>query len=144
MRWVKFGCIGVMTLGLMGCSGSILHYLPLDHSNHQVVIGNPNLSHQVSIQDSVTQRINGLLEVSVLILSHLSSPQFLQYQVYWYDSQGLALSKRTPAWHPFLLSDSAIKTLIITAPSFHAEQFHVVISPRAQSEFRDTKEINEK
>lgn len=88
----KFVLVILSMFAIAGCATNTSG-LSIDGNAQTVLFANDSMSRSLTINDITTRMVDDHVQGIVSLSSNISSDQDLLYRFYWYDDQGLEVSK---------------------------------------------------
>lgn len=110
-----------------------------DNYQDYLKVNNPELSKRLKIADVKSRKTNEFLEVNLELLSTYDKTQNLQYQFYWYDSDGFVIEPGKTPWKAVALHGKQSLTLRAMAPVKNVDKFSLYVRevPKEVYKFED-------
>ncbi|GAK87834.1 YcfL protein [Vibrio ponticus] len=121
----KFVLVMLSMFAIAGCATNTSG-LRIDGSTQKVLFANDSMSRSLEVNDITTTVVDGHVQGIVSLTSNISSDHDLLYRFYWYDGQGLEVSK--PAnWRRLIIRGEETVSISEVAVNPSATEFRVQI-----------------
>ncbi|OLQ94279.1 hypothetical protein BIY21_00325 [Vibrio ponticus] len=121
----KFVLVILSILAIAGCSTNTSG-LRIDGDTQKVLFANDSMSRSLTINDITTTSVDGHTQGIVSLSSNISSDLDLLYRFYWYDGQGLEVTK-PGNWRRLIVRGEETLSISEVSVNPNATQFRVQI-----------------
>ncbi|ROV57793.1 DUF1425 domain-containing protein [Vibrio ponticus] len=121
----KFVLVILSILAIAGCSTNTSG-LRIDGDTQKVLFANDSMSRSLTINDITTASVDGHTQGIVSLSSNISSDLDLLYRFYWYDGQGLEVTK-PGNWRRLIVRGEETLSISEVSVNPNATQFRVQI-----------------
>ncbi|MGA2052601.1 MAG: YcfL family protein [Opitutales bacterium] len=128
----------VLILALGGCA-TVNTVEPAQSAAHPNMVNDKRVITSSSLNDiayvrSVNQAtVGGLLQIQVNVQNLTSAVKNFNYQVQWYDTQGMAITTPAPIWHSVSIEGGQTIPLTELAPTPNAVDWRLSLLPSVRS-----------
>lgn len=118
----------LLAAGLAGCSTTAANTVEVGVGGKQVIVQpNGDLEDIVAFQSSKLKFIDEFAEVIVVLESLEDESVRIEYQVKWFDSDGIEMSDTKQTWDPIVIHAREQKTIKDMAPTPGAVKARVLV-----------------
>ncbi|WP_194437748.1 YcfL family protein [Vibrio fluminensis] len=121
----KFVLVILSIFAIAGCATNTSG-LRIDGDTHKVLFANDSMSRSLTVNDITTTAVDGHTQGIVSLSSNISSDLDLLYRFYWYDEQGLEVSK-LGNWRRLIIRGEETVSISEVSVNPKATQFRVQI-----------------
>lgn len=127
MRKSILAALSVVIIAILsgGCSTSVMD---IDGSSAGAgTVNYKNSPVDITVLDTRSRFVNGLLQVNMELENGISNPYNLEYKFSWFDSGGMEVDPARSAWIPIYLQGKETKAIQGLAPNPSAKSYKIKI-----------------